>query len=143
MKTTVEITGDCGVELDLTKTIKLGILLLNWAYDTNSIINYAEKLGINIVIPPKSNRKSIQNFESDLCRLHHIAKNTFLKFKSWHGIAPVILKFLLPSLLLVLFVLFPCLLLLLIFFIITHFFLKLFSYLTSDNLVITPTVERD
>ncbi len=39
------------------KTIKLGTLSSDWAYDTNSIINYAEKLCINIVVPPKKNRK--------------------------------------------------------------------------------------
>ena len=57
------------------------------AYDTNSIINYAEKLGIKTVIPPKSNRKFKRKFDPDLCHLRHIVENIFLKFKRWRGIA--------------------------------------------------------
>ena len=57
------------------------------AYDTNSIINYAKKLGIKTVILPKSKRKSKQNFDSALYHLHHIVENIFLKFKPLRSIA--------------------------------------------------------
>ena len=56
-------------------------------YDTNSIINYVEKLDIKTVIPPKSNRKSKRNFDSALYHLRHIVENIFLNFKRWHGIS--------------------------------------------------------
>ena len=87
LKTTAGTTADCSVALDLIKKIKLDTLLGDRAYDTNSIINYAEKLGIKTVIPPKSKRKSKQNFDSALYHLHHIVENIFLKFKPLRGIA--------------------------------------------------------
>ena len=86
LKITAWITADCSVVLDLIKTIKLGALFGDRAYDTNSIINYTEKLGINIVIMSKFNRKPKWNFDSNLYRLRHIIKNTFLKFTNWRNI---------------------------------------------------------
>ncbi len=112
LKTTAGTMADCGVTLDLIKKIKLDTLLGDRAYDTNSIINYAEKLGIKTVISPKSNRKSKRKFDSALYHLRHIVENTFLKFNRWRGISARFSKLLLPSVLLFLFVLFPCLLLL-------------------------------
>ena len=79
--------GRTKVSLDLIKKIKLDALFGDRAYDTNSIINYAKKLSIKTVIPPKSKRKSKQNFDSALYHLRYIVKNTFLKFKRWRGIA--------------------------------------------------------
>ena len=73
--------GRTKVSLDLIKKIKLDALFGDRAYDTNSIINYAKKLGIKTVILPKSKRKSKQNFDSALYHLQHIVENTFLKFK--------------------------------------------------------------
>ena len=76
LKATAGTTANFSVALNLIKPIKLGTLFGDRDYDTNSIINYAEKLDIKIVIASKSNQKSKRNFDSDLCRLHHIAKNT-------------------------------------------------------------------
>ncbi len=114
--------GRTKVSLDLIKKIKLDALFGDRAYDTNSIINYAKKLGIKTVILPKSKRKSKQNFDSALYHLRHIVENTFLKFNRWRGISARFSKLLLPSVLLFLFVLFPRLLLLFNFFAIIYFF---------------------
>ena len=127
LKIIARTTADCSVTLDLIKKIKLDTLLGDPAYDTNSIINYAKKLGIKSAIPPKSNRKFKRKFDSALYHLRYIVKNTFLKFNRWRGISARFSKLLLPSVLLFLFVLFPCLLLLFNFFVIIYFFLKLFS----------------
>ena len=108
------------------KTCKLGDLFGDPAYDINSIINYAEKLGIKTVIPPKPNRNFKRNFDSDLYCSRHIVENTFLKFKRWRGIATRYFKTFV-AFCVVLFVRFPCLLLLFNFFVTTRFFLKLFS----------------
>ena len=87
LKTKSWITAEHTVALGLTKTIKLVALFRDYSYDTNFIINYDEQFGIKIVIPPKFNQKFRRNLDSDLCCLHHILENTFLKFKRWHGIA--------------------------------------------------------
>ena len=107
LKTTSEITVDCGAVLNLVRIIKLGILFGNRVYGIHSIINYAEKLGIKTVIPSKSNRKSKRNFDSDLYCLRYIVENTFLKFKRWCGIAILHFKTSIAFISSLLFVLFP------------------------------------
>ena len=74
-------TTDCSVALNLIKTIKLGALFGDRAYDTNSIIDYAKKLAIKTIILLKSNGKSKQNFDSDLYPLRYIVENIFWEFK--------------------------------------------------------------
>lgn len=57
------------------------------AYDTNNIIDLAEKANTNPVIPSKRNRKIQRNIDTYLYKLRHIIENTFQKFKEWRGIA--------------------------------------------------------
>jgi transposase len=57
------------------------------AYDTNAIIEYAEKQNINLVIPSKKNRTIKRNLDKDLYRLRHLVENAFLHIKRWRGIA--------------------------------------------------------
>ncbi len=91
----------------------------------DSIINYAEKLSIKMIISPKSNRKSKQKFGSALYNLQYIVENTFLKFKHWRGIA---IRHFKASVFFRAF--FICAISLsltsLSFFVVTYFFLKLF-----------------
>ncbi|WP_375319196.1 transposase [Candidatus Tisiphia endosymbiont of Oplodontha viridula] len=57
------------------------------AYDTNTIIEFAEQANIIPVIPSKRNRKIQREIDKDLYKLRHIIENTFQKFKGWRGIA--------------------------------------------------------
>ena len=56
-------------------------------YDTNQIIAYAAGVGMNIVIPPKRNRKQQREYDRYLYRLRHLVENAFLHLKRWRGIA--------------------------------------------------------
>ena len=57
------------------------------AYDTNEIIAIAQAAGMEIVIPPKKNRKVQREYDEYLYRLRHLVENAFLMLKRWQGIA--------------------------------------------------------
>ena len=50
--------ADCSLALPLIEGIEAQCLLADRAYDTNEIIAAATELGMNPVVPPKSNRKA-------------------------------------------------------------------------------------
>ena len=56
-------------------------------YDTDAIRNLAISLGMDAVIPPKTNRKKQLSFDRYLYRYRHLVENRFLDFNRWRGIA--------------------------------------------------------
>ena len=83
---------DRKVAFALIKDIKTNILIADRAYDTNDIVKYAKNNGIEIVIPPRSNRKLKRNFDDSLYSCRYIIENTFLSFKCWYGITTCYFK---------------------------------------------------
>ena len=62
-------------------------LFADRGYDTNALIEQARLIGMEIVIPPKKNRKEQRNYDKDLYKLRHLVENAFLMLKQWRGIA--------------------------------------------------------
>jgi len=62
-------------------------LLADRGYDTDIIVNQARKAGMQVVIPPKRNRKVQREYDRDLYKLRHLVENAFLHLKRWRGIA--------------------------------------------------------
>jgi transposase len=62
-------------------------LLADRAYDTNELIARAISEGMQIVIPPKKNRRVQRDYDEYLYRIRHLVENTFLYLKRWRGIA--------------------------------------------------------
>jgi len=62
-------------------------LFADRAYDTNAIISAATSAGMQIVIPPKKNRKEQREYDEYLYRFRHLVENAFLLLKRWRGIA--------------------------------------------------------
>jgi len=62
-------------------------LLADRGYDTNALIEAAIAAGMQIVIPPKRNRKQQREYDVYLYRLRHLVENAFLHLKRWRGIA--------------------------------------------------------
>ena len=56
-------------------------------YDTDSIIAQAFTAGMEVVIPPKKNRKEQREYDKHLYKLRHLVENAFLHLKRWRGIA--------------------------------------------------------
>ena len=79
--------ADCSQALPLIEGIKAECLLADKAYDTNEIIGAVRELGMEPVIPPKSNRKEKRDYDRALYKLRHLVENVFLEFKQWRGIA--------------------------------------------------------
>ncbi len=79
--------ADCSQALSLIEGIEAQCLLADKAYDTNEIIAAASDMGMEAVIPPKSNRKEKREYDRALYKLRHLVENGFLEFKQWRGIA--------------------------------------------------------
>ena len=62
-------------------------LLGDKGYDTNEIIEKAIMQGMNVVIPPKRNRKEQRYYDKALYKLRHLVENAFLHLKRWRGVA--------------------------------------------------------
>jgi len=62
-------------------------LLADRGYDVNTLIELAQSVGMEIVIPPKRNRKVLRSYDKDLYKLRHLVENAFLLLKRWRGIA--------------------------------------------------------
>ena len=73
--------------LSLIEGIEAECLLADKAYDTNEIIATVRELGMDPVIPPKSNRREKRDYDRALYKLRHLVENGFLEFKQWRGVA--------------------------------------------------------
>jgi len=62
-------------------------LLADRAYDTDEIVAMAKAAGMEVVIPPKKNRKVQREYDQHLYQLRHLVENAFLMLKRWRGIA--------------------------------------------------------
>ena len=71
----------------MIKGIDALVLLADRGYDVNTIIDLARSMGMEVVIPPKKNRKDQREYDKDLYKLRHIVENAFLMLKQWRGIA--------------------------------------------------------
>lgn len=62
--------------------------LADKAYDAQErVLSLLEKAGVQIVIPPKSNRKEPRDFAKELYKARHLIENFFAKLKQFRGIA--------------------------------------------------------
>jgi len=62
-------------------------LLGDKGYDSNSILAKALEQNIQVVIPPKKNRRDQREYDKYPYRLRHLVENAFLHLKQWRGIA--------------------------------------------------------
>lgn len=56
-------------------------------YDTDAIVDTALEKGVQVVIPPKKNRRAQRYYDKELYKLRHLVENAFLHMKEWRGIA--------------------------------------------------------
>ena len=62
-------------------------MLADRGYDTERVIEKATEAQMEIVIPPKRNRKTSRNYDKDVYENRYQVEKTFLKLKRWRGIA--------------------------------------------------------
>ena len=79
--------ADCKAAIHLIEGKDAQNLLADRGYDTSEIIAFALSAGINVVIPPKKNRKEQREYDRYLYKIRHLVENAFLWLKRWRGIA--------------------------------------------------------
>ena len=62
-------------------------MIADKAYDSEEIIDLAQEADMQVVIPPKKNRKVQREYDKYLYRLRHLVENAILQLKQWRGIA--------------------------------------------------------
>jgi transposase len=80
-------TADCTQACRLIEGLTAEYLLADRGYDSDAIIEQAEKQGMQPTIPPRKHRKIQRAYDPDLYRLRHLIENAFLHIKRWRGIA--------------------------------------------------------
>ena len=79
--------ADCTHAAELIEGTGAGWLLGDKAYDTDAIVAAAEAAGMQVVIPPKANRREQRDYDEHLYRQRHLVENAFQALKRWRGIA--------------------------------------------------------
>ena len=85
--TTEGTTADCKQAEALIDNIKAKVLLADRGYDSDAIVEKAEKAGMKAVIPPRKNRKIQREYDKELYKLRHFVENAFMILKRWRGVA--------------------------------------------------------
>ena len=62
-------------------------LLADKGYDSNKAVALAESMGMEVVIPPRSNRKAPRAFDSTRYRARHLVENFFQRMKIFRRVA--------------------------------------------------------
>ena len=79
--------NDCSKADELVEGITAKGLIADRGYDTNSIVGAAIDANMQVIIPPKKNRKIQREYDKEAYRRRHLIENAFLALKRWRGIA--------------------------------------------------------
>lgn len=79
-------TTDCSQAMWLISGITAQYLIADRGYDSDKIISGAREQGMQVVIPPKRNRKNPRAYDKALYKARHLVENAFLQLKRWRGI---------------------------------------------------------
>lgn len=80
-------TADCTQAGLLIEGLSAQHLLADRGYDSDAIVEQATRQGMQVVIPPRRNRKQARSYDKALYRHRHLVENAFLQLKRWRGIA--------------------------------------------------------
>ena len=62
-------------------------LIADRGYDSDALIQHAQRQGMEVVIPPRKHRTVQRSYNQDLYKRRHLVENAFLHLKRWRGIA--------------------------------------------------------
>jgi len=72
----------------LLANIETGVVIADKAYDAEErVVKPLEQAGIEVVIPPRSCRKTPREYDRELYKARHLIENFFCKLKHFRGIA--------------------------------------------------------
>jgi transposase len=84
---TAGTVNDCKEACALIDGFTAQWLLADRGYDSNEIIEKAIAQHMQVVIPPKKNRREQRDYDRYLYKLRHLVENAFMHLKRWRGIA--------------------------------------------------------
>ena len=87
MLITAGTTADCTQAGKLIEGIDADTLIGDKGYDSDEVVDLARNASMEVVIPPKKNRKVQREYDKYLYRLRHLVENAFLHLKQWRGLA--------------------------------------------------------
>jgi len=73
--------------LDLIEGKNMGALIADKGYDANYMIEAAEKIGAQAVIPPRSIRKTPREYDTELYKERNLIERMFNKLKNFRRVA--------------------------------------------------------
>ncbi len=79
--------ADCQEAQELIDGFEADALIADKGYDTQGVLDAAKVRQMEVVIPPKKNRKDQRYYDRHLYKLRHLVENGFLRLKQWRGIA--------------------------------------------------------
>ena len=79
--------SDCKEAFGLIDGIAAKALFADRGYDVDAIMAQALRQGMEVIIPPKRNRKVKRGYDQSRYKLRHLVENAFLHLKRWRGIA--------------------------------------------------------
>jgi transposase len=78
---------DCSKAEDLLQNISAEYIIGDKGYDSDSIVRKIEEAGASAVIPPKSNRNAIRDYDKALYKERNHVERFFNRIKQWRGLA--------------------------------------------------------
>jgi transposase len=73
--------------INCSHTATAQFLLADKGYDSDAIVEQAQRQGMQAVIAPRKNRKDPRSHDKHLYKYRHLVENAFLHLKRWRGIA--------------------------------------------------------
>lgn len=79
--------ADCKQALALLDGLKAEAVLADKGYDADYIVETVNGMNALVVIPPKSNRKVLRDYDADLYKERNIVERMFNKLKHFRRVA--------------------------------------------------------
>jgi len=79
--------GDAPQAIPLLTGIKGTHVIADKGYDSDKILGFIQSQGAIAVIPPKSNRKVLREYDRELYKQRNLIERAFNKLKHWRRIA--------------------------------------------------------
>lgn len=78
---------DSKVAVELLTGVQAKAVVADKAYDSNEIVEHAQENGMEVVIPPKENRKQPRALDKDRYKARHLVENLFQRMKVFRRVA--------------------------------------------------------
>lgn len=79
--------ADITVAPELTAGIKADAAIADKGYDSQEFVDALESEDIEVVIPPRKNRKFQRIYDKHLYKIRHLVENAIQQLKEWRGVA--------------------------------------------------------